>query len=452
MSRYDLIRIPLLKRALVSRWPQFLAQAAALGGFVVAILAGLWGTPVGSHNFGIVFVWIAWWALLMLAAVPLFGRGWCSVCPIPLTGEWLQRGAILRPRGRGLGLGKKWPTRFRNIWIQNGSFALVALFSAVVLTQPNVTALVLAAFFLAAVATGLLFERRAFCRYLCPVGGFIGLYSQLAPIEVRVKDRAVCAAHSQKTCYTGDAEGYGCPWQVFPGGLTKNTYCGACLECLRTCPENNVAINLRLPGGDLWQPAGRRMDEAFKAFIMLGSAVVYSAVMLGPWGALKSAAYAVGTWAWLGYAAAFIAFVFGVLPGAFALATLATLSVQPRAMQSWRKRFIIFAYALVPLGLAAWVAFSLSFVFANASYLWPALSDPLGRGWNLFGTAGLGWTPYLSSLVPALQVAVVAGGVGWASLTARRLAREAGGGRRQALPVVAFCVAVAGGLLWLLVG
>ncbi|MBI5828633.1 MAG: 4Fe-4S binding protein, partial [Chloroflexi bacterium] len=121
MSRYDLIRIPLLKRALVSRWPQFLAQAAALGGFVVAILAGLWGTPVGSHNFGIVFVWIAWWALLMLAAVPLFGRGWCSVCPIPLTGEWLQRGAILRPRGLGLGLGKKWPTRFRNIWIQNGS-------------------------------------------------------------------------------------------------------------------------------------------------------------------------------------------------------------------------------------------------------------------------------------------------------------------------------------------
>ena len=112
-----------------------------------------------------------------------------------------------------------------------------------------------------ALATSLIFERRAFCRYLCPVGGFIGLYSQVAPVEVRVKDPAVCAAHTEKSCYTGSADGYGCPWQVFPGTLTKNIYCGLCMECLRTCTQDNVAFNLRPFGADLQttqRPQARR--------------------------------------------------------------------------------------------------------------------------------------------------------------------------------------------------
>jgi hypothetical protein len=99
--RYDLTRLPLLKPLLKSRWPQLLFQIITLGGFVFAILAGLAGTPVGNHNFSIVFVWIVWWALLMLIAVPFFGRGWCSLCPIPIPGEWIQRGAILKPSGCG---------------------------------------------------------------------------------------------------------------------------------------------------------------------------------------------------------------------------------------------------------------------------------------------------------------------------------------------------------------
>lgn len=454
MMRYDLTRVPFIKSALISRWPQLLFQATTLGGFVFAILAGLIGTPVGNHNFSIVFVWIAWWALLLLIAVPFFGRGWCSICPIPLPGEWIQRGAMLKPSSRGISLGRRWPRRLRNIWLQNGSFALVALFSAVTLTQPRVTALVLAAFLLVALGISLLFERRAFCRYLCPVGGFIGLYSQLAPMEVRAKDPALCAAHTTKTCYAGSAEGYGCPWQVYPGGLVKNTYCGMCVECLRTCPQDNVALYLRPFGADLQQPVGRKLDEAFKAFVMLGSALVYSAVMLGPWGALKSAAYAVGSAAWLGYAIAFLSLTFGVLPGLFWLAIHIGRAFARSQVQT-RKAFIAFAYALVPLGLAAWIAFSVSFVFANLSYLWPTLSDPLDWGWNLFGTAGLAWTPYFSGIAPALQTIVLLGGLTWASATARKIAGEqlpARAATWQALPVIAFCFLVTLSQLGLLIG
>ena len=229
-----------------SRWP----------GFIFAILSGFIGTPVGNHNFSIVFVWIVWWALLMLIVVPFLGRGWCAICPIPMPGEWLQNGALLKPRGKGFGLNRKWPKRFRNIWLQNIAFTLLALFSAVVLTQPSVTGVVLLLFLIVALVTSLIFERRAFCRYLCPVGGFIGLYSQVAPVEVRVKDPAVCAVHTEKSCYTGSKDGYGCPWLVYPGTLTKNINCGLCMECLRTCTQDNVAFNLRSFGADL-QTTGR---------------------------------------------------------------------------------------------------------------------------------------------------------------------------------------------------
>jgi len=129
MIQRDLTRSPIIRSAVRNRWPQFILRVIALVGFIFAILSGLVGTPVGSHNFGIVFVWIAWWALLMLVAVPLFGRGWCSICPIPLPGEWLQNGAVLGPHKKGFSLGYRWPKRFRSIWLQNSAFVLLALFS-----------------------------------------------------------------------------------------------------------------------------------------------------------------------------------------------------------------------------------------------------------------------------------------------------------------------------------
>lgn len=462
--RLDLIQLPFARFFLTNRWPQLMLRTIALAGFVLAILTGLIGTPIGSRNFSIVFVWIAWWALLMLVAVPLFGRGWCSICPIPMPGEWIQQGALLDPQTGGHSLSKRWPKKLRNIWLQNGAFALVALFSSVVLTSPQVSAIVLALFLFIGIGASLIYERRAFCRYLCPVGGFIGLYSQLAPVELRVKNTSVCAAHTEKTCYTGSSAGYGCPWQVYPGGLVKNTYCGMCMECLRTCPHSNIAINLRAPGSDLLHPSGRKLDEAFKAFIMLGSAIVYSAVMLGPWGILKSAAYQVGSLPWLVYAFGFLTFVFGLLPGLFYLAVKSGQAVggqqkDPRSTAKSKsgfskKAFVALAYTLVPLGLAAWIAFSLAFVFPNLSYIWPALSDPFGWGWNLFGTAHLDWTPYFTQVVPLFQVIVLLGGLFWASRTAFQIASQiapAGAANRQALPVLAFCLFVTAGLLGLLI-
>jgi hypothetical protein len=456
MKRVDLLRLPLVKPLLLSRWPQFLAAVTALAGFILAITAGFVGTPVGSRSFAIIFVWIAWWALLMLIAVPFLGRAWCSICPIPMPGDWLQRGAVLGPEGkrRGLGLRLRWPNKLRGIWLQNAAFAMVALFSTVVLTQPQITSAVLLLFLFLAVGASLVFERRAFCRYLCPVGGFIGLYSQLAPVELRVIDKNVCADHTEKTCYTGSADGYGCPWQVFPGGLVKNTYCGMCMECLRTCPHDNIALNLRSFGDDLGRSQHRKLDEVYKAFIMLGSAVLYSAVLLGPWGQLKLAAYTVGSIPWAAYAVSFLLVTLAVLPGIFYLAVLLGRRLAKSTIPA-KTAFVTMAYALVPLGLAAWAAFSLSFVFANFSYVWVSLSDPFGWGWDLFGTASTPWQPYLMEYIPYLQVSVLVIGLAWSARAAFRLAGEKLKGAAaglQAAPAALFSLGLTVILLWLLVG
>jgi ferredoxin len=442
MAKIELTRIPFIKNVLKSRYPQLAVFIVMLIGYIFAILAGLIGTPVGSHNFSIVFVWIAWWAILILAAVPFFGRGWCAVCPIPLSGEWLQRGAVLSPPDkRPKWLNLRVPKMFRNIWLQNISFLLLALFSSVLLTTPNITGIVLAAMLFAAIGLSAIFERRAFCRYLCPVGGFIGLYSQTAPIELRIKDKQVCVTCEGKPCYNGSSVGYGCPWDVFPGGLTRNTYCGLCMECIRTCPHDNIAINLRPFSADLAKPS-TRMDEAFKAFIMLGSAIIYAGVLLGPWGAFKDAAYNVGSGAWFIYAIVFLAIIFIALPGLF------TLGIQTaKNTLSLKQRFASLSTALIPLGLMFWVAFSLSFVLSNASYIIAALSDPLGLGWDLFGTANATWQPMLTSVLAPAQTLALVGGLIWSARTAQKAAGEV---KVSPIPVIVYCFIATSLMLWLL--
>jgi ferredoxin len=442
MAKIELTSNRFIKNILVNRYPQLAVFTVMLVGYIFAILAGLIGTPVGSHNFSIVFVWIAWWAILILVAVPFFGRGWCAVCPIPLPGEWLQRGAVLSPPGKK----PKWlnlrvPKMFRNIWLQNISFLLLALFSSVLLTTPNITGIVLAAMFFAAIGLSTLFERRAFCRYLCPVGGFIGIYSQTAPIELRIKDRQVCANCKDKPCYNGSSEGYGCPWDVFPGGLSKNTYCGLCMECIRTCPYDNIAVNMRPFSADLARPS-TRIDEAFKSFIMLGSAMIYAGVLLGPWGTLKAAAYDVGSSSWFLYALVFLAFIFGILPGLFTLGVLNKKYTVPL-----KQRFASLSTALIPLGLMFWVAFSLSFVLTNASYIVAALSDPLGLGWNLFGTANAEWQPMLTVFLAPAQTLALVGGLIWSGRTAQKAANEVS---VSSTSVIAYCFVLTVIMLWLL--
>ena len=374
--RIELTRIPLLKRLLRWRGFQPALMLVTLFGFVLVIMTGLLGTPVGSKNFSIVFVWIVWWALLIVVLVPLAGRLWCVVCPIPAPGEWLQRrGIVIKRGGKPLSLARKWPRKLDNIWLQNFAFLGVAIFSGVILTRPWATGTVLLAFILLAIGLSLVFERRVFCRYVCPVGGFIGLYSLVSPLELRVKDFEVCRHHREKECYLGSAEGHGCPWRVKPWRLQRNAYCGLCTECLKTCPKDNVAVNLRPFGSDLLVKAGRGLDEGYKALIMLTCALLYSAIFLGPWGQLKDWADVASVSGRALYAGVFLAINLLVVPGLFLLVTALSKGLSGLRRVSLKRLFVDYSYALVPMGLSLWIAFSFSFVFVTAPM--PSPSSPI---------------------------------------------------------------------------
>lgn len=489
-------KYPWLDRLLKQRWLMFSLFAVNSFFFAIILYAGFAGTEVGNANFSLMFVWIVWWAALILILLPLGGRLWCAMCPLPAPGEWLDRKTFIeRGRERPLSLVQKgWPKRFKNIWLQNWAFLAVALFSGIILTRPLATAIVLSAFIILAIVFSLKFGKRIFCRYICPVGGFIGLYSLVAPLEVRVRDTAVCKGHKEKECIMGNDKGHGCPWMEVPWNIRRNAYCGMCTECFKTCSQNNISLNWGSFGAGLLVDKGKSMDEAYKAFIMMNCALLYSIVFQGPWGILKS-------WANLDmpgffiYAAGFFLLNLAIVPLIFALAvwlskglaegsfmkltaiftpikelyhiTKGLLGRSPAQQEAaatvekeesgklptFSKLFVNMAYVLVPMGLAGWMAFSVSFLFVNFTYILHVISDPFGWGWNFFGTKDLVWKPVGTGVYPYIQAIILFGGLAYSNhigaklLDSYQLTRQA---KLKALvPITGFLTLVTGVFLWL---
>lgn len=243
--RFDLFeKFPRLRAFVQTRSFQFLLIFPNLVIFYFFIITGIFGNPMGNQNITIIFIWILWWFLLIAFLVPLTSRLWCTMCPLPAAGEWLQRQSIIEHTpAKPLGLDKWWPKRFKNIWLQNIGFLLLALFSVLLVTRPLVTVMVVGGIGVLSTILMLIYKRRGFCVYLCPVSGFQGLYAMFAPIELRSVEKGVCEAHKgKKGCMfgakPGDEEaigGYPCPWFEYVGTMDRNNYCGLCMECMKTC-------------------------------------------------------------------------------------------------------------------------------------------------------------------------------------------------------------------------
>jgi hypothetical protein len=69
------------------------------------------------------------------------------------------------------------------------------------------------------------------------------------------------------------------------------------------------------------------------------------------------------------------------------------------------------AYILVPIGIFAWIAFSLPMLMVNYSYILNVLSDPLGLGWNIFGTANYAYKPFFPEGIPLIQGMILLAGL-----------------------------------------
>ncbi len=416
-NRIDLLeKFPWLKRLLKMRSFQFLLTLPGMVLFFLFLIAGVIGNPIGSQNIVVVIVWIFWWVLLISLLVPFGGRFWCLMCPLPSVGEWLQRKAIVKVgKGKPLGLNKKWPASLRNIWMQNIGFLFMALFSALLVTRPIASVYVLGGMIVLAIAMSLIYEKRTFCMYLCPVGGFLGLYSMCAKLELRVKDPEVCRKHKEKECIRGSEKGYGCPWFQYPGTQKRNNYCGLCTECVKTCTLDNIAINVRPFASD---DKIKDYAESWKAFIMLTLAMVYSVTLLGPDPMLKDWANATFSGQWRGFLTYSLVVIVSALvltPAIYGAFAWLAKFLSGNKEVSYENVFIRYSYVLVPMGLLAWIAFSAPLVLINGAYIVSVISDPFGWGWDLLGTKDFHWNPVIPQLVPYIQTAFLMYGL-WVSI------------------------------------
>ncbi|NQT70565.1 MAG: 4Fe-4S binding protein [Desulfobacteraceae bacterium] len=413
-------RLPGLKRLVKHRNFQFLIILPNVIVFYLFILSSLWGSPVGNRNVAIIFVWILWWFVLKAIIVPLGGRIWCMVCPLPAPAEWLSRKRLTtvkyfqkpfkRLHHRFTGLQKDWPKKMDNMWLQNVLFLVLISFGMILITRPIATAIIFLIILGLTLVLALIFRQRVFCLYLCPVGGFLGTYSMASMTAVRVIDPDICKKHREKSCFAGGPGGWACPWNQYIGKMSRNNYCGLCTECIKSCPKDNVGVFFRPFGSDRTL---RGYDEMFNVIIMLVVAIAFSITMLGPWGFIKDAANVTESGQiipFLIYLASIWTLALLIFPGLFALTAKGANRLAGRPADD-RTVTLKLVYTLIPVGIFAWIAFSLPAVMINYNYILSVISDPLGLGWNLFGTADYPFNPLYPEWIPLIQGGILLAGL-----------------------------------------
>lgn len=130
-------------------------------------------------------------------------------------------------------------------------------------------------------------------------------------------------------------------------------------------------------------------------------------------------------------------------------AFLAACRITARVLGASERRPLapVFAWTLVPIAVAYAVAHNLGYLLVRGQELIPLASDPLGRGWDLFGTAD--WMPDLRLVSPGVEwyvavSAVVTGHVIAIWLAHRVMLRRVASPRRAALASLPLTILMVG--------
>lgn len=264
---------------------------ALLQGVALIVLLLMIGAGWGLHEVGGITAegtllytnlatfgfWVVWFMGLIFL-LPAIGRLWCTVCPVggcnDLTARW--------------GLKRAWPRGMQN-YILMGILLLGLTLTAEVFSinrYPDQTAFLLTVVLVAAAIAGFIFKGRVFCRFICPIGGMVGLFSRLAPEEVGSRDQAVCRRCESKACYYGSERWYrlslsrwkrtflfrrpGCPAFIYPPEAAGNAACLQCTQCFKNCPYDNLRWGWKSPLTGLWQVRTRDRSEALLVIVLAG--------------------------------------------------------------------------------------------------------------------------------------------------------------------------------------
>ena len=388
-----------------ARW-RWVLQAAmlALAGLVMA--DGWLGPQVAPLNAAGVLPWIHWRAL-SIAALLVVGNLFCMACPFTLFRD-LARRVLPAPK-------RRWPSILRNKYLA-AALLLIYLWAYEAFSlwdKPFVTAWIIAGYFLSALIIDGLFREASFCKYVCPIGQFNFVTSLLSPREVAVKRTSVCQSCKTFDCIRGHERQRGCGLYLFQPKKKGNLDCTFCLDCVKACPHDNVALLTTIPGKVIAEDPYRssigrlskRSDWAVLAAIFVFGAFANAAGMLGPVMMWEHSLHAK-----LGPKS---------MPLIVAAFTLASIVIAPAVLILfcwWMNWFVNrsldisrllrrFLFTLIPLGVAMWSA-HLLFHFATS---WGAVIPVVKR---MISVSYTGSTPgFISSWITPAQLLLLNAGL-----------------------------------------
>jgi transcriptional regulator with AAA-type ATPase domain/NAD-dependent dihydropyrimidine dehydrogenase PreA subunit len=364
---------PQFRQFLRSPWyPDRINYGFTLWFFAVVVGVLLFGPQSRDRNIALNLFW-AWWWLLILVGFPFIGRLWCAFCPFMIYGEvtqkisqWLFPGK-LRPWARQPA--EKWGG-----WFLFGMFALILLWEELwdLENTAYLSACLLLLITAGAMIFSALFERRFWCRYLCPIGGMNGLFAKLSVIELRAQQGICSATCTTYQCYKGGpqkGEGMetgGCPVYSHPAQLEDNRDCVLCMTCLKACPHRSVELNLRPPGIELWTTHKPTYAEVCLLFLLFGAVFLHRLPEIE------------GQFGWNLHLGNFglhtgVSVLALLLPGA-----IAVLFHQVTRIFNPKSRFLDLAYGYLPFVLGSSIAHYLRLGLTEAGRLLPVTAATFG--------------------------------------------------------------------------
>ena len=374
---FNLLDIPWLKKTLSSSYLQPIFQIPLLISFIFLVLLAFFDIQDGGKNVSTKLIWTIWWAGVIFTFV-LVGRMWCFMCPL---------GAVTELISNGVKATRRLPPRLRNVWLANFLFIILTWVDMTmgIVGLPALTGALFVIITIIAVFTAFFYERRTFCRYLCPIGGLIGIYSLFSPIELRSKDCQVCKGHAKKECYSGSDKGNGCPmFEVIPL-MDSNKACNFCGKCIKTCSKNNISLNFRPFFKDAWTTRRHSLDEAFLAIVLVGVSIVVTGEMLRPWeGWMESVKvmvpaellgveydYTIGV---IATSTLYFLLSLVVVPGMMLSAAYTSNRLAgPGNHDGLIKTFTTFGYMFIPIGLSMHLAHNTGHLLNESAGIVPAI-------------------------------------------------------------------------------